>query len=137
MSANDPEKGYPEMGSGFYSKISPKPIHHTGTVASQADWRIPYKAGFLKIHLTDARSGRLIDGMRFDLVVRSRPKGGRRSGSWTSTTAFLLPPNEDVYFTVSAPGYRRWPEDGPKGRLLNLLPGATENLFIALQPESR
>jgi hypothetical protein len=136
MSAADTEKGYPELGSIFYSVQRPGPEVHiaTGNLKGHADWRIPYKAGFVEVALTDARTGKPIIPMFFNLVLQSSPKNGFMRGSSLSTAALLVPPNENIYFTVSAPGYKEWPADGTKGILLNLLPGRTERLAIALQP---
>jgi hypothetical protein len=135
MSADDPEKGYPQMGSIFYGSPSPKSKVRIiiQNLQGHADWQIPYKAGSLKVHLTDARTGKRIIPMFFKLVLRSNDVGFVR-GSQVSTMSLLVPPNEDFYVTVSAPDHQEWPGDGTKGRLLHLLPGATEDLAIALQP---
>ena len=139
MSAEDPEKGYPQMGSVFYSWQTPKPeVSIAATnLEGHADWRIPYKAGFVEVALTDARTGKPVIPMFFNLVVQSRPENGWMRGSMASTAALLLPPNENVYLILSAPGYREWPADGTKGKLLNLLPGRTEKLVVELQPLNR
>jgi hypothetical protein len=136
MSAEDPEKGYPQMQSIFYGSPSAMPKASVAAKNPQghADWQIPYKAGFLKVHLTDARTGKQIIPMFFNLVLRARQDVGFVRGSCASTIPLLVPPNEDIYFTVNAPGYQEWPGDGTKGRLLNLLQGATEDFAIALQP---
>lgn len=135
MSAADPKQGYPEMGSIFYSLRRPNPEVHIaiGNLKGHADWRIPYKAGFIEVALTDARTGKPIIPMIFSLVLQSSPKDGFMRGSIASTSALLVPPNENVYFKVSAPGYGEWPVDGTKGKLFNLLPGRTERFAIALQ----
>jgi len=136
MSAEDTEKGYPQMGSIFYSVQRPTPEVHIaiGNLKGHADWRIPYKAGFVEVALTDAQTGKQIIPMFFNLVLQSSPKNGFIHGSSSSTAALLVPPNENIYLAVSAPGYKEWPADGTKGKLLNLLPGRTEKLAIALQP---
>lgn len=140
MSAYDQGKGYPQQTiyPSFYSSQSPKPtVSITArNLQGHANWRIPYKAGFLKLQLTDRRTGKQIIPMFFHLALRSRPDVLITSGSGGSTMPLLVPPNKDVYFTVSASGYEEWPGDGTRGKLLNLLPGATENLAIALQPIS-
>jgi hypothetical protein len=136
MSADDPEKGYPQMETLFYSShsLNAKITITSQTLEGHADWQIPYKAGFLTVHLTDARTGKQIIPMFFNLVVRSRRDVGFMRGSSRSTMALLVPPNEDIDFTVSAPGYGEWPGDGTQGRLVNLLPGTTQDFAIALQP---
>jgi hypothetical protein len=136
MSADDPEKGYPQMETLFYSShsLNAKISVTSQTLEGHADWQIPYKAGFLTVHLMDARTGKQIIPMFFNLVVRSRRDVGFMRGSSPSTMALLVPPNEDIDFTVSAPGYRELPGDGTQGRLVNLLPGTTQDFAIALQP---
>jgi hypothetical protein len=136
MSAADPEKGYPQMGSIFYSLRRPNQEIHIaiGNLKQHADWRIPYKAGFLEVTLTDSRTGKPIVPMNFNLLVQSNLEHGFMRGSTMSTEPLLVPPNENIYFTVSAPGYGEWPGDGTKGKLLNLLSGRTEKFAIGLQP---
>jgi hypothetical protein len=141
MSADDVNKGYPLMAIMFYAshdsnaQSSAPGISITAEeLTRHVDWRIPYKAGFVTVKLTDARTGKQIVPMFFDLVVRSRPEDGHMHGSRASTAALLVPPNEDIGFAVSAPGYQWWPGDDKKGKLMNLLPGTTEEVAIELQP---
>jgi hypothetical protein len=135
MSADDTEHGYPITARGgfFYSEPSPQQKVHITSInlTGHADWQIPYKAGVVKVQLTDARTGKQIPDITFRLNKRS---GGGKTVSSPSTTPILIPPNEDIHFMVSAPGYRLWPGDGTKGALLNLLPGRTQNIAIALRP---
>jgi hypothetical protein len=124
------------MGSIFYSLRRPNQEIHIaiGNLKQHADWRIPYKAGFLEVTLTDSRTGKPIVPMNFNLLVQSNLEHGFMRGSTMSTEPLLVPPNENIYFTVSAPGYGEWPGDGTKGKLLNLLSGRTEKFAIGLQP---
>ena len=82
----------------------------------------------------DAQSGKPIVPMFFDLVVQSRPEVGHMYGSTASTTALLVPPNEDVIGTIHASGYREDTDKEPQRTVINLLPGETKELHIALQP---
>lgn len=137
MSAHDPEKGYPEMSSIFYSAwsadLEPKASITAQNSKSHVDWQIPYKAGFVKVHLTDAVTGKQIIPMSFNLVVQSRPDAGFMRGAYPSTELLLVPPHEDIDFTVSSPGYKEWPGDGIK-MVFRLAPGNTKELEIALEP---
>ena len=135
MSADDTDHGYPITARGGFFGSEPTPqqkVHITSiNLTGHADWRIPYKAGWVKVRLTDARTGNQIP----DMTLSLNRSGGVLNISRPSTTPILLPPNEDIYvFSVSAPGYRPWPGDGTKGALLNLLPGTTQNIAIALRP---
>lgn len=82
----------------------------------------------------DAQNGKPIVPMFFDLVVQSRPEVGHMYGSTASTTALLVPPNEDVIVTIHASGYREDTDKEPQRTIINLLPGETKELHIALQP---
>jgi hypothetical protein len=76
MSDDDTEKGYPQMSSIFYSVQRPTPEVHIaiGNLKEHADWRIPYKAGFVEVALSDAQTGKQIIPMFFNLVLQSSPK---------------------------------------------------------------
>jgi hypothetical protein len=141
MSADDVDKGYPLMAIMFYASHDSNAESSAPGISITAqeltrhdDWMIPYKAGFVRVKLTDARTGKQIVPMFFDLVVRSRSDNGRMHGTCASTAALLVPPNENIVFAVSAPGYQWWPRDDKMGKLLNLLPGTTEEVAIELQP---
>ena len=136
MTADDPERGYPNMASGFFSTGRGRSqVRLTATkLNGHADWKIPYKAGFVKVELLDAQSGKPVDAMFFDLLVQSRPEVGHMFGSAGSTTPLLVPPNENIVVTVMAPGYRKETDKGPQRTVINLLPGQTKELRIALQP---
>jgi len=138
MTADDPERGYPNMASGFFSTARMRSqVRLTATkLNGHADWEIPYKAGFVKVELTDAQSGKQVDAMFFDLLVQSRPEVGHMFGSAGSTTPLLLPPNEDVVVTITARGYRKETDREPQRTVVKLLPGETRELHIVLQPAS-
>ena len=140
MSAYDEKKGYPiRLMSGFYTWDSPAPKVTITAYNPDAhlDWRIPFKAGFLRLHVSVDRSDAKTIPVRFSLVVPSRPKVGLYSADWTLKTdqtdsfTVLLPPGEDVSLTATAPGYRRWP-DNDRGELLNLRSGETKDITIPL-----
>jgi hypothetical protein len=141
MSANDVNKGYPLMANMFYAShdsnaesSAPRISITAQELTRHVDWRIPYKAGFVRVKLTDARTGKQIVPMFFDLVVRSGSEYRHMHGSCASTGGLLVPPNEGIVFAVGAPGYQWWPSDDKKGKLLNLPPGMTEEVAIELQP---
>lgn len=139
MSASDPEKGYPEMSSMFYSVHLPGPRVRVGPEGLNArlDWQIPYKAGFLRVILTDLSNGKLISAMFTELYVGSSDSLRYRHGSEGSDQMLLIPPNENVYLKVSNPGYESWPEGEAQGRFVNLLPGQHETLAVSLRPKKQ
>ena len=141
MSAFDDKQGYPLWRLGFYTWDSPAPQVRLTPYNPDAhlDWRIPFKAGFLRLHVSLDRSDVKSVPISILLVVPSRPKvgihGADRSLGSGQTTSFtvLLPPGEDVLLTATAPNYRRWPDDDT-GELLNLRSGETKDLTISLTP---
>lgn len=143
MSVFDEKKGYPHLplGSQFYAKdyVAPQATLSAENPEARVDWKIPFKAGFLRLHVSISHLGVETVPITFDLVVRSRPKFGIDSVMTSlktdprSSITILLPPNEDVLLTATVPGYKRWP-DQQKGKLLNLSPGKTEDVTIHLVP---
>lgn len=140
LSAADQKRGYPILGPQFYTKDYPETQATLSVQNPEArvDWQIPFKAGFLRLHVSVNHSGVETVPITFDLVVRSRPKFGFQSVMTSlktdprSSITILLPPNEDVLLTAMSPGYRHWP-DQEIGQLLNLRPGETKDVTISLK----
>ena len=135
MTADDPEKGYPSMANLFFST---DPMPHVELSATNSngrvDWKIPYKAGFVKVDLVDAQSGKQIVPMFFDLLVQSRPQVGHMYGSAMSTIPLLVPPYENVVVTIHAPDYQQDTNEESQRTIVNLSPGEMKKLHIALRP---
>ena len=93
MSAEDDAKGYPLLSSTFYTEHAPgAEIEVTAAAPSaRADWRIPYKAGFLHVELKDAKTGRPIDSMFLNLDLRSDPTDRFMHMSSSSSRVVLVP----------------------------------------------
>lgn len=138
LSADDERKGYPQRGPAFYTWSSPAPrIALTATHPHAAlDWQIPFKAAFLRIHVSPGQLTDQATPIAFDLVVLSRPKLGINSlvrplqMAAEGPTTVLLPPGEDVALTATSPGYRQRPGSGEEH--LNLHSGETKDITIRL-----
>lgn len=130
ISVADETNGYPLLDGSFFLPHSPEPRVTLTTEAPDAhvDGRIPYKAGFLTLLLTDAETGKPITSMSVSLAVRSDPDHRWMRVSAISGRFLLIPPNEDVYVNVTSPGYSTWPDDGSKGALINFLPEQRQTL---------
>lgn len=140
-SVDDPKRGYPEMWAGFYS---PKPFdQETNNTADLSaahphatiDFRIPYKAAFVTIHLADAITGQTKSTLNFRLRAQLNPAQRYIYGSQGAADALLVPPNENILLNASSPGYREWPYDRSPGYLVNLLPGEHKTIDVELQPK--
>jgi hypothetical protein len=139
--ADDPKHGYPNPQYSFYAsgidnKEAPNVAHLSAEhPRATIDVRIPYKAAFLTIHLTDAITGKPQSALFYKLSAQTDPQRHYMFGSRSAADALLLPPNENVLLKVSAPGYREWPYDNSPGYLLNLLPGERKIIKVSLQPK--
>jgi hypothetical protein len=143
MSADDEKKGYPMRGSEFYLWDSSGPQVTLTATHSQAtlDWKIPFKAGVLRIHVSANHLEPHPTHITFDLVVLSRPNLGIDSlmrpleMATKESTIVLLPPGVDVSLVAIAPGYRRWPNHGDER--LNLRSGEIKDITIPLVTAAR
>jgi hypothetical protein len=138
LTADDEGLGYPMRGSTFFTWSSPLPKVALSRQRpnSSFDWKIPFRAAFLYLHLPAAHSRDEITPITIKLVVHSRPNLGlmtivtRTELGKSKELHILLPPQEDVLLTVSAPSYQRWPNDGSEGKLLNLLSGVIQDIVV-------
>jgi hypothetical protein len=135
VSADDEKKGYPLLNIQFFTQRSrePRVTLTTDVPNAHIDGRIPFKAGFLSLVLMDSEAGKPIASMSVNLSVRSDPDHRWMHINTISDRILLIPPNEDVYVTVTSPGFSTWPDDGSKGALLNFLPGQRQTLRISLR----
>ncbi len=138
LSADDAERGYPDTFEAFYAPHLPRKFIHVISEdkgkPTQADLHIPYKAATIRIKLTDASTGKPIEDMLVNVVALARPKCSKYRGM-SPAAPLLIPPNEDVRLTISAPGHSKWPDDGTPGKVVHLASGATQQFAIALRPE--
>jgi hypothetical protein len=133
LTADDKRLGYPQRRTGFFSWHTPDPrVTLTAQVlTAHLDWQIEFRAGFLRIHLPAAHTANDRVPMKFELVVRSRPRLGLMSvTTFSDVITVLLPPDEDVLLTVTSPDHLRCPDDGSEGRLPHLHSGEIQELAI-------
>lgn len=135
VSAEDEKKGYPQVAQGFFMRGSPESRVTLTAAAPEAhvDVRIPFKAGFLTLLLTDAETGNPLPSMNVSVAARSDPDHRWMHISTIADRNLLMPPNEDVYVNVTSPGYSMWPDDGSRGASLSFLPGERQTLRISLR----
>jgi hypothetical protein len=141
LAADDPAHGYANSQASLYAPTTdnkvPVNVAHLSAEHPQAtiDFRLPYQAAILMIHLTDATTGRPQLALFYEPSARADPQGRYIKGSQSAKKQLLVPPNENVLLKVSAPGYREWPYDNSLGYVLNLLPGEHKTIDVALQPK--
>jgi TonB family protein len=139
LSGDDEGLGYPMRGLSFYSWHSPAP--HVALIPAKSDanldWKLPFRAGFLYLHIPAVHSAQEMVPIAVELIVRARPKLGRISDvtspkmGKSDEIKFLLPPQEDVLLRVTAADHQSQADGGCRGMLLNVPPGAIEHVSIA------
>jgi hypothetical protein len=113
---------YPEDELAGYSSLITGQANpgHPGVVTlspqhpeEELDFRLPPRAGFLHIRLTNRRNGDVIPSVR--VSVASPQDHGRLlfSRSCSSDRVILLPPDEDLLVHIMSPGFSEW--DGSAG----------------------
>jgi hypothetical protein len=137
MSADDPSKGYPGMEALFFAPAadSPRIVISAQFPKQIANWTIPYKAGFLRIHATDRATGKPVLGLGFLAAVRGSEDRRWSSGNWASDSPVLVPPNENVLVRLNADGYRSWPSDDQKGWPVRIPPGEAVDLNVIMDAD--
>jgi hypothetical protein len=126
--AYDQQAGHPYSNWDFYyGKDLPK-AQITGdhpNVELRVD--LPAPAGFLELHLSNARTGENIRAMRAALRWANNPHRLLRITGYTDR-AILLPPEEDIEVHLSSDGF------GASDQTIRLHPGDRVILNLQLEP---
>ena len=102
--AEDPQAGYSLFSSGT-GYIHPPEIRISSQhPEAELSVRLPPKAGFLSIHLTNQMTGSVIPSLIIEVMRQEEPSKMIFSESCGSADAILIPPDKDVLLHVSAPG---------------------------------
>jgi hypothetical protein len=133
--ADDTEAGYsiystPPTGSGRPAEVMLSPQQLKG----ELNFRLPPKAGFLYIHLTDRRTGAVIPGVDVKWVLKQDPNRLIFSGSSPSDRVILIPPNEDLLLHVTSWGFLEWNESAGRRKLIRMASGSVLELDVQLEP---
>ena len=95
--ADDPEAGYSIFSTGVSDQGNPpeivlSPEHPEATL----DLRLPPKAGFVRIHLTNKQTGASIPGLEVTVMSSRAPSQLLFMLSCSSDRAVLIPPDQDL-----------------------------------------
>ena len=102
--------------------------------AGQLNLTLPPKAGFLRIHLKNRKTGADVPAMRVELRLAERPKSFLYRTSCSSNHVVLIPPDKDILVHVTSDGSREWDQSTGAGKLIRLSPGAQATLDVQLDP---
>ena len=133
--ADDEDAGYSVFTTGVGQSNPPKvtlsPDHPEATV----DLRLPPKAGFVRIHLTNKRTGTVISGLGVTLTSSQTPPQFMFSGSSSSDRVVLIPPDRDLLLHVTSWGFHEWDESAGRGKPIRVPSGNRLELYVQLEPE--
>ena len=131
--ADDQEAGYSNMGGPPFTGVPHVEItlEHR---EEEFDLFLPPKYGFLKIQLTNRRTGKSIPSMHITVIAAENPKSPLFSTYWHSRYPVLLPPDKDLLLHITADGFHEWGESVGEGKLLLLASGTKRTIVAQLEP---
>jgi hypothetical protein len=133
--ADDEEAGYSLFSTGGAGQSEPPeaeitPNHHEAEV----NVRLPPKAGFLRVNLTDRRTGAAITSMRAVVMRPTVPASLVYSISCSSAQVLLLPPDNVLLLHITSDGFQEWAASIGIGKALRLASGEHLTLDVQLDP---
>jgi hypothetical protein len=133
--ADDEEAGYSNFSTGGYGQTQPSEIELTpGRPKAELRVNLPLKAAFLRVHLTNGRTGAPVSGMKIIVMHDTNPPSLAFSMSCFSTNTVLLPPDNNLLIHITSDGFREWKESVGKGRVLHLASSSQLTLDVELDP---
>jgi hypothetical protein len=134
--ADDPDSGYSVFTTGPAGPgKSPDVIISPEHPEAKLDLRLPPKAGFLRIHLTNQRTGAVISGLNVTVMSSQTPSRIIFSESCGSDGIVLIPPDKDLVIHITSPGFHEWDESAGRGKSIRMPPGSHVELYVQLVPE--
>ena len=134
--AEDADAGYSIFITGLTDRANPpevtlSPEHPEATL----DLRLPPKAGFVRIHLTNKQTGATILGLEVRVMSSQTPPQQMFSTSQSSDSVVLIPSDKDLLLHVTSWGFHEWDESAGRGKQIRVAPGSHVELFVQLAPE--
>jgi hypothetical protein len=132
--ADDEKAGYSAFSTGNSGQTQPPEIEITPErTEGKLAVHLPPKAGFLRIKLTNRKTGAAIPAMRV-AIMDAKSAVPLFTFSGYSTATVLLPPNKDLLIHIFSEGFSEWKESVGKGKPLNLASGTTHKFDVHLEP---
>jgi Carboxypeptidase regulatory-like domain len=102
----------------------------------EAEFRVvlPPKAGFLRIKLTNRKTGATISWMGVSLARSETPEHSFLSSTSKSSEVILVPPDRNLVVNVMADGFREWDESVGVGNPIFVPSGSQLVLDVRLDP---
>jgi flavin reductase (DIM6/NTAB) family NADH-FMN oxidoreductase RutF len=133
--ADDSDAGYSTFSTGTSGQANPpevilSPEHPEATL----DLRLPPKAGFVRIHLTNKQTGAAILALQVTVMSSQTPPHLMFSASCSSDSEVLIPSDKDLLLHVTSVGFHEWDESAGKGKHIRVAPGIHVELYVQLAP---
>jgi hypothetical protein len=139
--ADDEKAGYSSYSTGTAGNSHPPEVEVTPeSPKAELNLSLPPKAGFVKIRLTNRRTGDAVPAMTIVIVPLEKPDArlfidpGVFTMSCYSDHVVLVPPGENLLLHVKSDGFREWDESVGKGKPINVPSGGVLTLHIQLDP---
>lgn len=133
--AEDEEAGYSTFSTACVGQSQPSEVELTPEhPESELRVYLPPKAGFLRVNLTNRKTGAVISAMRVVVTTNGNPPSMMFSTSCYSTKVVLIPPDKDLLLHVTSDGFREWTESVGRGKPLRLAAGTQLTLDVQLEP---
>jgi hypothetical protein len=134
--AEDGDAGYSfitgNSGQSQPEEVDIAPAHPEGALTIH----LPPKAGFLRINLTNHRTGAAVPSMMVIAMLPANPPALVFSISCGSTQPILLPPDKELLLHVVADGFQEWHESVGAGKTVRLASGERLTLDVQLEPSN-
>jgi hypothetical protein len=133
--AEDEEHGYASFSTGPAAPGEPPEVElTTGQPEAQFNLRLPPRAGFLLVHLTNQSTGAPISGVEVTVMLAENPSRPIFSGGQSSNKPVLVPSDKNLLLHVTSWGFREWNQSVGNGRLVRIAPGDRLTLDVQLRP---
>lgn len=135
--AQDKEAGYSSFSTGEGGD-HPREVELT-TEHSEAEFnfRLPPKAGFVLVHLTNQETGAAISGVEVTVMFADNPTKIVFSSGAPATQAILVPSDENLLLHLTSWGFREWDKSVGDGRPIRIAPGNHLTLDVQLEPANQ
>jgi len=133
--ADDEEAGYSLYSNDparDVAEVEVRPEHREARI----NLRLPPKAGFLHLHVTNQVTGAAIPAMRLTVMSIDKPDSVLFTMSCSSTHVVLVPPDMNLLIHVTSDGFREWDESVVRGRPINVQSGTRISLDVQLLPSN-
>ena len=134
--ADDQDAGYSIFSTGFTGRANPPEVTLSPEhPEARLDLRLPPKAGFVRIHLTNKQTGATISGLLVTVMSNQTPPQQMFSTSCSSDSVVLIPSDKDLLLHVTSWGFHEWDESAGRGKHIRVVPGSHLELYVQLAPE--